>query len=88
MLICLLAFCLDIIISKSVDIKTTFVDIKIHTLSLWFVKNIEPQNMSINPFLFLFFACFVSFLLSSSLSPIKIISKSKKKKKKKKKKHI
>ena len=54
-------FCLDIIMSKSVDIKTTFVDIKIHTLLLWFVKNIEPQNMSINPLVFFFFFFFVFF---------------------------
>ena len=46
-------FCLDKM-SKNVDIKTTFVDIKIHTLLLWIVKNIEPQNMSINPLVFFF----------------------------------
>ena len=89
MLICLLAFCLDIIISKSVDIKTTFVDIKIHTLSLWFVKNIEPQNMSINPFLFLFFCLFCFFFtFFQSQSHKNNFKKKKKQKKKKKKKNI
>ena len=72
--------------SKNVDIKTTFVDIKIHTLSLWFVKNIEPQNMSIDPLVSFFF--FFFFLLFFQSQSHKDNFKKAKKKKKKKNRHI
>ena len=54
--------------------------IRFYNYTLWFVKNIEPQNLSINPLVFFFVFVFF-FTFFQSQSHVDNFKKAKKKKK-------